>query len=455
MTDVTEPATGLFGDLFAGAAVTRQVDDRAWLQALLDAEAALARAQARLGLVPAAAAAEITAAAHADRFDIASLGDRAGASGNPVVPLVRDLRAAVSADAAVHVHLGATSQDIVDTAMVLVARRAIVVVLVDLDAVATDCARLALTHRATLISARTLMQRAAPTTFGLKAAGWLVAVDEARVLLDGVRRQRLAAQLGGAAGNFAALGADGPRVLAAFAAELGLAVPNLPWHTDRVRLAELGAALGITCGVLGKMAGDLILLGQTEVGEVSERADAGGSSSMPHKRNPVQAILVLAAARRAPGLVATLMTTMLQEHERAAGGWHAEWTTVSDLLAVTGAAAAHSRSLLSDLAVDGARMEARVIGDQRLMSEAVAARLAPVMGRDRAHDVVRRCVADADARGVSLRAALTAEPSVAAALSEVELDEALDPRAHLAATGDLIDGALRAHAEVSTDSAGG
>ena len=215
MSDPTAASSGLFGELFAGAAVTRQVEDRAWLQALLDAEAALARAQAGLGLVPSAAAEEISAAAQADRFDIASIGQRAGASGNPVVPLVHDLRAAVSTEAARHVHLGATSQDILDTAMVLVARRALGAVLADLDAVAARCAQLADTHRDTLVAARTLMQQAAPTSFGLKAAGWLVAVDEARVLLDGVRRRCLAVQLGGAAGNLAGLGPDGPRVVAA------------------------------------------------------------------------------------------------------------------------------------------------------------------------------------------------------------------------------------------------
>jgi 3-carboxy-cis,cis-muconate cycloisomerase len=455
VSDATVASSGLFGELFAGAAVMREVDDRAWLQALLDAEAALARAQAGLGLVPRAAAAEISAAAQADRFDIPSVGRRAGASGNPVVPLVHDLRAAVSIEAARHVHLGATSQDILDTAMVLVAQRAIGALLPDLGAVATSCAQLADVHRNTLIAARTLMQRASPTCFGLKAAGWMVAVDEARVLVDRVRRRCLAVQLGGAAGNLAGLGPDGPRVVAALADELRLAAPTLPWHTDRVRVAELAAALGITCGVLGKVAGDLILLAQTEVGEVGSRADQGRSSSMPHKRNPVQAVLVVAAARRAPGLVATLMGTMLQEHERAAGSWHAEWTTVSDLLAVAGAAAAHGRAALADLVVDGDRMEAVVVADQRLMAEAVAARLTPALGPGEAHDLVRRCVRDAEVRGVPLRALLIAEPSVAAALSEAELDTALDPRAHLGATGELIDSALRAHREVSTDGASG
>ncbi len=450
MSDHPASGSGLFGELFSGAAVAREVSDRAWLQALLDAEAALARAEAGVGLVPPEAAVEISAACTPDAFDLESIGRRAGESGNPVVPLVRDLRAAVSPGVSRYVHLGATSQDIVDTAMALVAHRALGHLLDDLAAVAADCARLADAHRHTVMAARTLMQQATPTTFGLKAAGWLVAVDEARVLLDHVRSERLAIQLGGAVGNLTALGNDGPAVVAALAEQLNLARPTLPWHTNRVRIAELASALGITCGVLGKMAGDLILLAQTEVAEIQEAAGGGGSSSMPQKRNPVQAILTAAAARRAPGLVATLLTTMVQEHERAAGGWHAEWTTLSELLAITGGAAIHSHTLLAGLFVDVDRMEAQVTGNDVLMAGAVASRLAHSMGADEAHDLVRRCVDTAGARRTSLRAALLEEPRVAAVLSTAELDAVLEPRAHLGANSDLVSAALRAHDDVST-----
>jgi 3-carboxy-cis,cis-muconate cycloisomerase len=217
-----------------------------------------------------------------------------------------------------------------------------------------------------------------------------------------------------------------------------------------VRIAELASALGITCGVLGKMAGDLILLAQTEVAEIQEAAAGGGSSSMPQKRNPVQAILTVAAARRAPGLVATLLTTMVQEHERAAGGWHAEWTTLSELLAITGGAAIHSHTLLAGLFVDVDRMEAQVTGNDVLMAGAVASRLAHSMGADEAHDLVRHCVDTAGARRTSLRAALLEEPRVAAVLSTAELDAVLEPRAHLGANSDLVSAALRAHDDVST-----
>ena len=444
MSDPAGGGLGLFGDLFSGDAVARQVSDAAWLQALLDAEAALARAQAGSGLVPADAAAAITAACSAERFDADSLGRRAGGAGNPVVPLVHDLRAIVGRDVGRFVHLGATSQDIIDTAMMLVARRALVPILGSLSAAADECAGLAAVHRDTLIPARTLMQDAAPTTFGLKAAGWLVAIDEVRQLLAHVRGERLAVQLGGAAGNLAALGGAGPAVATAFAEELHLNLPTLPWHTNRVRVAELACALGVTCGVLGKVAGDLILLAQTEVAEAREQF-GGGSSSMPQKSNSTNAILTVAAARRAPGLVSTLLTTLVQEHERGAGGWHAEWATVSELLAIAGGAAAHSRAALDGLVVDAERMQAHVAGNDGLMAEAVAVRLGRSMGGDEAHQVVRACVGAAEAQRVPLRTALLEDARVTAAISPAELDEVLDPRGHLGTASQMIDAALRTH----------
>jgi len=454
VSDPREPGSGLFGELFGSGAVAREVSDNAWLQALLDAEGALARAQAAVGLVPADAAVAISAACSGTRFDIESLGRRAGAAGNPVVPLVHDLRAMVGDDIGRHVHLGATSQDIIDTAMMLVAHRALEPVLDDLAAVANECATLAATHRDTILPARTLMQDAAPTSFGLKAAGWLVALHEARATLLKVRDRRLAVQLGGAVGNLAALGSAGPAVAAAFANELHLDLPTVPWHTNRVRVAELASALGVACGVLGKIAVDLILLAQTEVGEARQQAGSG-SSSMPQKRNPTSAILTVAAARRAPGLVSTLLATMVQEHERAAGSWHAEWVTVSDLLAITGAAAAHSRAALDGLVVDTERMQAHVAGNDLLMAEAVAASLARAMGAGEAHELVRSCARAAEVQQISLRAALLENSRVAAVLSVDELDDLLDPRTHLGANQELIDAALRVHGTLLTDGGSG
>jgi 3-carboxy-cis,cis-muconate cycloisomerase len=444
VSDPAEPESGLFGDLFSSTAVAREVSDAAWLQALLDAEAALARAQAANGLVPADAAAAISAACSADRFDAKSLGQRAGLAGNPVVPLVHDLRALVGSDVGRYVHLGATSQDIIDTAMMLVARRALEAVLEALAAVADECAALAAAHRDTIIAGRTLMQDAAPTTFGLKAAGWLVAVDEARVRLTQVRDERLAVQLGGAVGNLAALDSAGPAVAVAFGGELHLNLPTVPWHTNRVRVAELASALGVVCGVLGKLATDLILLAQTEVAEAHAQLD-GGSSAMPQKRNPTNAILTVAASRRAPGLVSTLLTTLVQEHERAAGSWHAEWATLTELLAITGGAAAHSQVALDGLVVDATQMRRHVVDNDGLMAEAVAWLLGRSMGSDEAHELVRTCTTTADARHIPLRTALLEDARVNTAISAADLDAALDPHRYLGGVSEMIDAALRAH----------
>jgi 3-carboxy-cis,cis-muconate cycloisomerase len=424
------------------------VADLAWLQAMLDVEAALARAQARVGLVPAAAADAIAAACRADRFDPEALGAAAGASGNPVVPLVRALSAAVPAAAAAHVHHGATSQDIMDTAAMLVARRALAPLLADLAGAAEAAARLAAEHRGTLLAGRTLLQHALPVTFGLKAAGWLVGLDESMVRLAEVGRTRLAVQFGGAAGTLASLGDAGPAVLAALAAELGLAEPVLAWHTVRTRPVELAAALGQAAGVAGKIARDVVLLAQTEVGEVAEAGDAdrGGSSTLPHKRNPVAAISALACAERTPGLVATLLAAMVQEHERAAGSWHAEWQPFTDLLRATGSAAAWLRDCLEHLRVHPDRMAANLDRtDGLLLAERVAGALAARLGRQEAHELVRRAAAEAVANGRSFGAVLADQPRVRGELAPAEVAQLLDPAGYLGSAGRFVDRALCAH----------
>jgi 3-carboxy-cis,cis-muconate cycloisomerase len=349
---------GLFDAVLARGGAREAVSDEAWLQALLDVEAALARAEADAGVIPAQHADAIAAACRAELFDVAAIGADAANVGNPAEPLVRALRAQVGGTAADDVHRGATSQDIVDSAAMLVARRALEPVLADLNGSADAAARLAAEHRDTVMIGRTLMQHAVPVTFGLKAAGWLVALDESIVRL---RDARLAAQLGGAAGTLAALGESGTQVLGRFARELGLDEPVVPWHTDRTRIAELAGALGEACGAVAKVAGDIVLLAQTEVGEVREGVEGrGGSSTMAHKRNPVAAISARAAARQAPGLVATLLASMEHEHERAAGAWHAEWPALRALLCFTGSAAAWLGDCLENLEVDAERMRANV-----------------------------------------------------------------------------------------------
>ena len=340
----------LFGGVLARGPVAAAVSDEAWLAALLRVEEALARIAA-----PPDAAAAIALACRADRFDVAALGAAAAAGGNPVIPLVDALRAAVGPPHAAWVHRGATSQDVLDTGGALVASRSIGLLLADLASATDAAAHLARAHRDTVMAGRTLLQQAVPTTFGLLAAGWLTGLDTAAARLAEVRA-RLAVQLGGPAGTLAGLDVDAP---ARLAAALGLAVPVLPWHTDRTRIAELAGALGTAAGAATKPARDVTLLAQTEVGEVSE-GRPGGSSSMPHKRNPVAAVSVLAAAAQAPGLVATLLAAMPQELQRAAGGWHAEWRPLRELLITTGSAAAWLRECLAHLVVHPDRMRANL-----------------------------------------------------------------------------------------------
>jgi len=347
----------LFTPIFVPEAVQDAVADAAWLRAMLDVEAALAAAEAAEGVIPAAAAEAIAAATP----EVGGLGVSARASGNPVVPLVHALRSAVGDDAADWVHWGATSQDVLDSAAMLVARRALEPVLAELDAVVEECARLARERRGTPMAGRTLLQQAVPVTFGLKAAGWLAGVAAARERLRALR-EGLPAQLGGAAGTLAALGDRGPAVLAAFARELGLAEPALPWHGARGPVAELGAALAVGAGAVEKVALDIVLLAQTEVAEVAEAGGdgRGSSSAMPHKRNPVGAVRARAAARTVRGAAGVLLEAMGGEHERAAGAWHSEWTALSDALAYTGGAAWSLQEGLSGLEVDTARMRANL-----------------------------------------------------------------------------------------------
>lgn len=445
MRPSSSPSESLFGELFGDPAVDAELSGVAWLQAMLDVERALAAVQAQAGLVPHAAAEAIAQACSVDRFDPADLARRALAAGNPVVPLVRDLAARVHADAAQYVHFGATSQDVLDTATSLIAKRALDPIRDALTGAADAAAALADGHRGTVMVGRTLLQQAAPITFGLKCSGWLVALDEAAAGLRRIRHGRLAVQYGGAAGTLATLGGKGPVVQRLLADELGLAEPTLPWHTNRVRIGELAAGLGTASGVLAKIALDVTLLAQSEVAEVAE-ASGGGSSAMPHKNNPVRAVLVTANTRRVPGLVATLLAAMAQEHERAAGAWHAEWETLTQALRLVGGAAAGVREMLTGLRVDAERMRHNLdAGDGVLMAEAVTARLAATLGRNEAHDLIARLVREA--RGRPFREVLLDDPVVGRHLSTSDVDALLDPRHHLGATDEFVSRALRTHLE--------
>jgi 3-carboxy-cis,cis-muconate cycloisomerase len=352
-------APGLFDEVYASAATCAATSDRSWLQAMLDVEAALAVAGARLDLLPEAAAAAIAAACRVEQFDVAAIARGAAADATPVGELVRQLRALVPADVAAHVHFAATSQDIIDSATMLVARTALVACLVDARAVASALAALAREHRDTVHVGRTLLQHGAPTTFGAVCAGRLVAIDDATTGVARVLRDRLAVQLGGAVGTVAPAGDLGPALVAEVARELRLAEPVVPWHTSRGRVAELAAAAGILVGELAAVAQDIVLLSATDVRELAV-AHPGVSSAMGHKRNPASAVLALACAHRVPGLVATVLAGMPQELQRAAGRWQAEWGTLTDLLRLAGGTARHTAAAVDGLHVDRDRMRRHV-----------------------------------------------------------------------------------------------
>ncbi|HYM66234.1 MAG TPA: lyase family protein, partial [Patescibacteria group bacterium] len=321
---------------------------------MLRFEAALATVQGRAGLIPEEAARTIAAACEADRFDVTAIGLEAAESASPVVPLVAALRRAVGTRVAPFVHHGATSQDTLDTAMMLVARDGLDLLLEDIDALGAACASLARAHRATPMAARTLMQHALPTTFGYKAALWLEGVQDARRWLAALRQSGLAVQLGGPVGTF-----DRHDVVVELAAELGLTAPELPWHSVRSRVVELGSALAMAAGAAAKIALDVILLSQPEVGEV-RLGKTGGSSSMPDKRNPAQAVESRAAFALAAAAAGALLSAMAGEHERAAGSWQSEWPALAELLRLTDGAVARTAAMLADLSVDAARMKANL-----------------------------------------------------------------------------------------------
>jgi 3-carboxy-cis,cis-muconate cycloisomerase len=424
----------LLAPLFGDAEVDALLTDRARLQAMLDVEAALADAEAHLGIIPRAAAAAIRDAARAERLDAAALAHDAGEAGNLAIPLVRQLTRTVAAtdpEAARHVHWGATSQDVIDTGLVLQMRGAVAVILRHLERAEAAATRHAREHIGTVMAGRTWLQHAVPITFGVKAAGWLDAMDRQRASLTAAIEQASVVQLGGAAGTRAALGTRGSEVAEQMASILGLRAPDLPWHAHRDRIATLACALGVTCGVLGKIARDLALLAQTEVNEAADDL-AGGSSAMPQKQNPVRASVALAAAGRAPGLVASVLAAMPQEHERGLGGWQVEWTVLPELVRVTAGASRAIAGALDTLRIDPARMRANLDSTRGLaLAEAVVVSLGRQMGRGEAHARVGAATTRARAEGLSLGEALAADPAVTAWMTRAEIDRCLAPESYL------------------------
>lgn len=414
------------------------------LAQILAFEAALARAEAHVGLIPPAAAAAIGAACDIDSFDVDGIYREAARAGTLAIPLVKALTARVADPGRDFVHWGATSQDAIDTALMLQLRAGLELIEADLLRLAAACADLAEAHRATLMPARTLLQPALPMPFGLKAARWLALAARQARALRGLRRG-LTIQLGGAAGTLASLGDRGLEVAERLAAELGLAAPELPWHAERDRTAALAAGLGVLAGGVAKIAHDIVLLAQAEVGEASEAAAAGkgGSSALPQKRNPVDATMARAAARLAIGQVPAVLAAMDQEHERAAGGWQAEWQALPDLARYAGGAVARAADAVAGLEVDAGRMRANLdAGGGLIMAESLGVALAAHMGRPAAQRLAQALCARALDAGLPLAQVAAADARVTALLGPAQLAAALDPAGYLGGADALIDRAL-------------
>jgi len=441
----------LFDAYFTSAPMRAVFSDQGRLQGMLDFEAALARAEAACGVIPDRAVAPIEAACRAEFYDPAALAQAIATAGNSAIPLVKALGRQIARDsveAEKYVHLGATSQDAMDTGLVLQLRQAVVLLESDLARLGEVLAVQAERHADTTMSGRTWLQHATPVTLGMKIAGWLGAVTRHRQRLAELKPRLLSLQFGGASGSLAALGESGWAVSEALAAQLGLNLPEQPWHTQRDRLVEFAALLGMIAGSLGKLGRDLSLLMQTDVGEVFEPAapGKGGSSTMPHKRNPVGGAVLIAAATRAPGLVATLLAAMPQEHERSLGLWHAEWETLPELCCLVSGALQQALLALPDLEVDAERMRANLELTRGLvLAEAVSIALAQRIGRDAAHHLVEQCCKRAVSERRHLRAVLGDCAEVLAELSCTELDELLDPACYLGQARRWVERALTEH----------
>ncbi|MFD9189444.1 adenylosuccinate lyase family protein [Streptomyces phaeochromogenes] len=460
---------GLLAPTWAGTPAAAEVTDEAWLQAMLDAEVALARAQYAVGLTPAAAVRAIASVARADRLDLVALAHAARAAANPVVALVTAFTEVVAAKdpaAAEYVHRGSTSQDILDSAAMLVARRVLGLVAADLERTGAALATLADAHRRTVLAGRTLAQHAVPTTFGLKAAGWLQLVGDALVRVRAVAAS-LPAQLGGAAGTLAAYreyalldrgqggdpagGDGGVELLRPFAEALGLAEPVLPWHTVRTPVAEVGAVLQLVTGALGKFALDVQTLSRTEIGEVSEPAAAGrgASSAMPQKRNPALATLIVSAARQVPAHALVLAQCLLAEDERPAGAWHAEWQPLREALRLSGGAAHTAVELAEGLVVHPERMLANLeLTGGALVTERLTVVLAPAFGKVRAKKLLTAASAEASDTGRPLAEVLSQHPELSALFTPARLSALLDPAQYTGAADALVDRALGRFAEL-------
>ena len=421
----------------------------ATVQRMLDVEAALAQAEAKLGLIPDRAAKSIAASCRADLIDERRLAGDARRAGNLAIPLVSQLTALVERtdpDAANFVHWGPTSQDIIDTALVLQLRDAFAIIARDLASLHDAASALAKRYAETPVVARTWMQQAIPTVLGLQFAGWADALSRHQERLREVERRTIVLQFGGAAGNLASLGHRGMAVAESLGAVLGLPVPPVPWHAHRDRIAEVGSVLALITGTLAKVARDIALQSQTEINELAEPAEdgRGSSSTMPHKRNPVASAIALAAGVRVPALAATLLTGMVQEHERGLGGWQAEWETVPAIVCLTAGALHQILGAVRDLRINAGRMRDNLEASNGLVyTEALTTALAKQLGRREARRLVDRAAARAADEGMHLRDVIARDTAVTAHLDAATLRMLFEPPVPAGASRVLIDRATR------------
>jgi 3-carboxy-cis,cis-muconate cycloisomerase len=436
---------GLLDPLFGAKEIDQIFADTARLQRMLDFEAALARAEAKVGVIPEAAAAPIGAKCRGELFDREKLAQDAAKAGNLAIPLVKQLTALVQkehAEAARYVHWGATSQDVIDTGLVLQLRDAFGWIESRVNAICVRLAVLSEEHRSTVMAGRTWMQNAVPIVFGVKTAGWLDAMMRHRERLRETRTRALVLQFGGAAGTLASLRTRGIDVGRALGEELGLEFPAVPWHANRDRVAEVATTLALLAGTQGKIARDISLLMQTEVNEVAEPAGegCGGSSTMPQKRNPVGCAAVLAAAARVPGLTSIVLAAMPQEHERGLGGWHAEWENVPEIVRLCGGALRWISETVDGLEVHQDRMRENVETQHGMIyAEAVSTALAEQLGKSAAHEITANASRKAFQDKKHLRDVLAADPKVNSQLSGGEIEELFDPKQHLGVAAEFID----------------
>jgi len=437
--------------LFSTPEMANAFSADAHVSAILEFEAALARAEAAAGVIPLEAATAVSAACRVELYDVPALTRAIPAAGAITIPLVKALTAQVAPEGRGYVHWGATSQDAIDTALMLQARSGLALLIDRLLAVADACATLSERHRHTSMPGRTLLQQALPITFGLKAARWLALVTRQVWELRRLQRNGLALQFGGAVGTLASLGDAGIRVTELLADELELSVPELPWHTERDRLSAIAAGVGIVAASMAKIASDVALLTQTEIGEVSEAVEEGkgGSSTLPHKRNPVDVTFARASAQLALGSVSLLLTGMAHEHERAAGAWQAEWTALPQLFRTTDFAVERVRSAVVGLNVYSERMHANLeLTDGLLMAESLSMALAARIGRQDAYRIVQLACERAREQQTSLLTTALAEEAITTRLTADEISGALDPASYLGSTDAFIDRALAGYREL-------